>query len=91
MAKKRKSKRFHFVGHSPEGPVYQACNNADEYRTLADATPGEPIVDGETLALVKPDPEDEAHVTMEDVDLHSGPVQVATAAYRAGYDRTFVN
>lgn len=91
MAKKRKSKRFHFVGHSPEGPVYQACNDPDEYRTLAEARPGEPIEDAEVLALVKPDEDDETHVTMEDVDLHSGPVQVATAAYRAGWDRTFVN
>lgn len=88
---KPKNKRFHFVGHSPEGPVYQACNDANEYRTLAEARPGEPIEGTEMLALVKPDPEDDAHVTMEDVDLHSGPVQVATAAYRAGYDRTFVN
>lgn len=82
-------RRYHIAGATPDGrTVFEDCQSGKK-RTMEAVQEGKPIPADAELAMVLPD-EDGHHVTMEDVgDLRSGPVQVATPAYRSGWDRTF--
>lgn len=79
-------RRCHQIGETPEGEnVYIDCATK-EICTVSPLEAGKPIHPGTTVATIR---EREDCVEIEDVDLHSGPVQVATAAYREGWARTF--
>lgn len=84
-------KRHHIVGSTPDGAtVFQDCETG-AVRAMDPLREGKPIPSDARLMLAQP-LDDGEHVTIEDLgDVHSGPAQVATAAYRDGWTRTFDN
>lgn len=84
-----KKKRYCHVGYTPEGNlVYSDPAGKDTRALTGRPVQGKSIPPGRGLSLVEFEPDGE-HAVMEDVVTPSGPAQVATPAYRAGWDHTF--
>lgn len=84
-------RRYCHAGYDDRGrPLFvEHGKDGTEVRTFCGALEeGKPIDPDQHVALITPEA-DGKHVTMEDVDLHSGPVRVNSKAYRSGWDRTF--
>lgn len=87
-------RRHHQVGVTPEGAaVFEECGppRDDGKRRLTFCRPpreGEAVPLGMKATVLTPD--GDGHVYLEDVDTSGqGPVQVATPAYRDGWEATF--
>lgn len=84
-------KRYCHLGTNENGhPVFADAETGTDVRAFVGPAEGRTLISGRQLVLVEPE-EDGKHVMLEDVDLGEtgGPAQVATTAYRAGWDATF--
>ena len=82
-------RRYCPAGFNEAGrPVYVDHETGEARSVSAAPTDGKALAPGRGLALISPD-DDGVHVVMEDVVSPGGPAQVATPAYRSGWEQTF--
>ncbi len=81
----KKQTRYHVVGTDRDTHLFEECGDTSgELYRLAPCKSGQPI-NGQLVTVTR---EDEEHFRFDAVEL-SGPVQVATPAYRKGWADTF--
>ena len=86
---KNVKKRYHEIGRDGTSHLFEECGSGDVYRFEA-AQSGKAVPMGAKLAWVQPDDDGEHYsVDVLDTGAGAGPAQIATEAYRGGWDRTF--